>query len=76
MTNVAEPRPVLADDLADNVLTALSQRRQIAPLSDDTPGLDLAAAYKVAAAVKRLREARGEVVGRAQNRVHESHDLA
>jgi 2-oxo-3-hexenedioate decarboxylase len=42
------------------LLTALDEGRQIAPLTDADPGFDLAAAYRVAAEVTRLREARGE----------------
>jgi 2-oxo-3-hexenedioate decarboxylase len=40
-------------------------RRQIAPLSDGNPAFDLASAYRVAAAMRDLRQNRGErVVGR------------
>jgi len=47
------------------LLAALDEGRQIAPLTDEDPGFDLAAAARVAAEVTRLREARGErVVGR------------
>jgi 2-keto-4-pentenoate hydratase len=42
------------------LLSALHDRRQVAPLSDDDPDFDLAAAYEVSAAVTELRIARGE----------------
>lgn len=46
--------------IATEVLAAYDARRQIAPLGPRFPGLDLAAAYGVTAAVRRLRQARGE----------------
>ena len=53
------------DLIAAEVLTAIDSARQIVPFSARTPGFDLAAAYRVNAAVRALREARGEkVVGR------------
>ncbi len=56
------PEPIAT---ALEVLSALDQRRQIAPLSSREPAFDLASAYKVTAAVRRMREGRGErVVGR------------
>ena len=52
-------------EIAREVLAALDGHRQIAPLSEGNPAFDLASAYRVAAAVRRLREDRGErVVGR------------
>ncbi|MDP4023599.1 hydratase [Methylobacterium sp. NEAU 140] len=45
---------------ARTILAAHEHRRSIAPLFDWDPGLDLPAAYRVAAEVRRLREARGE----------------
>jgi hypothetical protein len=53
------------DEVAAEVLASLDRRGQIAPLTDRHSHLDLSSAYRVAAAVRRLREARGErVVGR------------
>ena len=58
----AAPTP---DAIADTVLSALAGVRQIAPVTAAAPGFDLPAAYRVADAVRRQREARGErVVGR------------
>ena len=45
---------------ARTLVSALDDRRQIPPLSDDDPLFDLAAAYEVSAAVTELRIARGE----------------
>lgn len=66
MTNAAaELRTESTDDLAKEVLSALFERRQIHPLTKLSPVLDLPTAYRVTAAVRRMREARGErVVGR------------
>ncbi len=52
----------LAEALAREVLAATDDRRQIAPFSSRTAGaaLDLAMAYRVTAALRRLRQARGE----------------
>ena len=51
--------------IAAETLAARDGRRQIAPLIDRELGFDLAAGYRVSAAHRRLREARGErVVGR------------
>lgn len=51
--------------LAADLLAALDGRRQISPLTGADPAFDLAAAYRVTARVRALREARGErVVGR------------
>jgi 2-oxo-3-hexenedioate decarboxylase len=53
------------NEIAREVLAALDEGKQIRPLTDDNPGLDLASAYRVAASVRRLREVRGDrVVGR------------
>ncbi len=61
-TATAAPRP---DEIAAELLARLDGRAQIDPLSERPAGLDVASAYEVAAAVRRLREARGErVVGR------------
>ena len=52
-------------EIAGEVLAALDGRRQLAPRSDGEPAIDLAAAYRIAAVVRGLREKRGErVVGR------------
>jgi len=54
-----------AETIAAEVLAAQTAGRQIAPLSDRMPGLDLRRAYAIAATLRRLREAQGEkVVGR------------
>lgn len=59
------PLAVPADAIATDVLAALAAVRQMPTLTARTPGLDLASAYRVADAVRRQREARGErVVGR------------
>lgn len=51
--------------IASEVLAASAEMRQIPPLSSNYPGFDLAAAYRVAAAVKQRRTSRGETpVGR------------
>lgn len=50
---------------AHTILAAQARRRQMAPLSATDPALGLPDAYRIAAEVRRLREARGErVVGR------------
>ena len=57
----------VADTLAQEILRAADSHRQIAPFSTRTSGadLDLAGAYRVTAALRRLRQARGELpVGR------------
>jgi len=65
MTTITEDASLEPTALAREVLLALDEERQIEPLSDRHPQLDLASAYRVAAAVRRLREDRGEpVVGR------------
>ncbi|MDP4003945.1 2-keto-4-pentenoate hydratase [Methylobacterium sp. NEAU K] len=57
--------PVPAATHARTILAAHEHRRQIPPPTGWDPGLDLAAAYRVAAEVRRLRVARGErTVGR------------
>lgn len=56
---------VATDAIAAEALAACDTARQILPFSARHPDLDLASAYAVNAAVRRLREARGEkVVGR------------
>jgi 2-oxo-3-hexenedioate decarboxylase len=57
--------PDPADEIAREVLAALTQGRQITPFSERDPGFDFALAYRSAAVLRRLREARGErAVGR------------
>ena len=57
--------PVPAATHARTILAAHEHRRAIAPLTGGDPTLDLAASYRVAEEVRRLRAARGErVVGR------------
>lgn len=54
-----------ADDVAREVLAAFEERRQIPSIVAEDQGLDLKQAYRVTAAVRRMREARGaRVVGR------------
>jgi 2-oxo-3-hexenedioate decarboxylase len=66
MTQVASPPATSsADEMANHVLAALADRRQIEPLTARAEGLELGQAYRVTAAVRKAREARGErVVGR------------
>ena len=53
------------DRISESLLSALDQRVQIAPISNQNPQFDIDAAYRVAAEIRRLREARGErVLGR------------
>lgn len=53
------------DAMAGRVLAALTGGRQIAPLTEAVPELDIPRAYRVAAALQRRREAAGaRVVGR------------
>lgn len=47
------------ETIATEVLGVLSSGRQIAPFSDRYPAFDLAAAYRVTDALRRMREARG-----------------
>ena len=48
-----------ADAIAAEVLGAIGARAQISPFSGRVPGFDLAAAYRVTAALRRLRGADG-----------------
>ncbi len=48
------------DRIAEEALAALRGARQIAPFAARDPAFDLAAAYRVTAEVRRLREAGGE----------------
>ncbi|MGT2486127.1 hypothetical protein ACU4GA_09405 [Methylobacterium oryzae CBMB20] len=52
--------PISAAAHARTILAAHEHRRQIAPLTDWDPALDLPAAYRVAEAVRALRAERGE----------------
>jgi len=54
------PAPPPPEAIAANLVAALDARRQMAPLTETWPGFDLAAAYRVTAAVRALRQARGE----------------
>ncbi len=57
--------PSRPDEIAAEVLAVLDGQGQIEPISERLADFDLETAYAVAAAVRRLREARGErVVGR------------
>ncbi len=63
-TDLAPPTE-MPDGIARELLATLDARRQITPLSARGAGLDLPAAYRTTAAVRRMRETRGErVVGR------------
>ncbi len=54
-----------APSIADDLLAALAERRQIEPLAGRVPGFDIAYAYRVSRAVTARRVAQGEpVVGR------------
>jgi 2-oxo-3-hexenedioate decarboxylase len=65
MTLLSAGRTSRVDEIATEILSALQDRRQIAPLTARPDGLTLDSAYRVAAAVRGAREARGErVVGR------------
>src|SRR5215510_7828577 len=46
--------------IAHEIMDAWTARRQIAPLAARLPGFDMDKAYQVTAAMRRLREARGE----------------
>jgi 2-oxo-3-hexenedioate decarboxylase len=64
MSNIG-PSGFDTDGVAAEVLASLDVGAQIPPLTGRHPQLDLQSAYRVAAAVRRLREARGDrVVGR------------
>ena len=63
--NKAESVTTDHNGIAAEVLATWDRREQMGSLSQRETGLDLRSAYQVAAAVRRLREARGErVVGR------------
>ena len=55
---IGEITPV--DRISRSVLSALDDRVQIAPISNQNPQFDIDAAYRVTAEIRRLREARGE----------------
>src|SRR5687767_163996 len=48
------------EELAREIMAAWDARRQIAPLARRLPGFDLRQAYGVTAALRRIRQARGE----------------
>jgi 2-oxo-3-hexenedioate decarboxylase len=48
------------DRIAEEIMAAWTARRQIAPLAARLPGFDMARAYQVTAALRRIRKARGE----------------
>ena len=57
--------PTAVQGIAEESFAVLGTGRQIAPFSSRVPEFDLTAAYQVAAAVRTMREARGErVLGR------------
>ena len=58
--NAANEADHAAETLARAILAASAERRQLAPLSSRPTGLDLALAYRVTAALRRLRRDRGE----------------
>jgi 2-oxo-3-hexenedioate decarboxylase len=59
--DTAPTRPLaLAEGIAREVLAALDERKQIAPFSHRVSGFDLPTAHAATAALRRLREARGE----------------
>jgi 2-oxo-3-hexenedioate decarboxylase len=66
MNQTGEAEPLVdVEPIASEVLAASAGARQISPLTSNHPGLDLDAAYRVAAAVKHRRISRGETpVGR------------
>lgn len=59
MTDILVPQAQI-EAVADHVLRALDERRQIRPISQQMPHFDLNAAYRVTAAVCEKRRARGE----------------
>ena len=48
------------DRIAEEIMAAWAARRQIAPFAARLPGFGLAQAYQVTAALRRIRQARGE----------------
>jgi 2-oxo-3-hexenedioate decarboxylase len=48
------------EQLAEEIMAAWTARRQIAPLAARLPGFDVAQAYQVTAALRRIRQVRGE----------------
>ena len=51
--------PLSPDQAADQILSAMTNRRSIAPLTDNDPGLDVKRAYAIAAEIHRRRLAEG-----------------
>jgi 2-oxo-3-hexenedioate decarboxylase len=60
MTTMDHHALPLPEEIAREVLASLEAHRQIAPFSQRVSGFDLKAAYAASAALRRLREARGE----------------
>jgi 2-oxo-3-hexenedioate decarboxylase len=54
--------PIDIQAIASEAFALLDTGRQVAPFSSRLPALDLDQAYRVTAAVRQMREARGEVV--------------
>jgi 2-oxo-3-hexenedioate decarboxylase len=65
MTNAPTTPPIELRAIASEVLATLKTGRQISPISARTSAFDLDKAYGVAAAIREMRERRGEIpVGR------------
>lgn len=65
MTESTADAAIDTSAIADEAFAVLGTGRQIAPFSSRAPGFELDDAYRVAAAVRAMREARGETpVGR------------
>ena len=61
--------------VAAEAFATLGTGGQIEPFSWRISSFDLDDAYRVTAAVRKMREARGELPGRAQDWIHQSNDL-
>ena len=61
--------------IADRLMAAYDNATTLAPISAGEPGFDVAAAYDVLAEIERRRRAQGWQSGRAQDRIHQPHDL-
>jgi 2-oxo-3-hexenedioate decarboxylase len=60
MSSIDTTAPIAIADIAGQALAALDSGRQIAPFSSRLSAFDLDEAYRVTAAVRKIREARGE----------------
>jgi 2-oxo-3-hexenedioate decarboxylase len=60
MASETKPPSASTDEIAAELVSLLGTGRQIAPFSKSGRALDLPSAYRITAAVRRLREARGE----------------